>query len=359
MTIYITNGLRCFIFSLVLLMVSGCTQSFGAFWVNESSRLPVQQQSHHATEMRYFGVSSFLIREGNAALMIDGFISRPNNALIRPIQPDLAKVSARLRESGFKVRQSCKRTASDHSNLDAVVAMHGHYDHALDAPLVAALTGAELFVDEVVDRISINTETFFPEVCPIRKRRSIREMGETFMADIDGISLTLVRTKHSPNLASMLLEASRADPEWKFPTRAKNLKEGVGVSAHVKTRNGSILIVPTAGSIGSEFKDEKLAADVIFLGIGALGWGARKDAERYWKNTVIASGARRVIPIHWDKHAPSLDPAAPEPKPLIYDNLDRTLGWLRDFANEHPDIELVSVPALKPFDPFGSLVLEK
>lgn len=359
MRLFVIRILRYCFGALLVLMTSGCTRSFDAFWVDRSSRLPVLEQTHHATQMRYFGVSSFLIRDGNATLMIDGFITRPENALIRPIQPDLVKVRTRLRESGLNIRRSCAKITSDHSNLDAVVAMHGHYDHALDAPLVAALTGAELYVDAVLSQIAFNTETLFPKVCPVRKREGIGEMGQTFAANIDGMSLTLVRTKHSTNPASLLLEGLPADPNWKFPTRAKNLKEGVSVAAHVKTRNGAILIVPTAGKIGDEFKDDKLTADVIFLGIGGLGWGTRTNAERYWKNTVIASGARRVIPIHWDKHTPSLGPAAPEPKPLVYDKLDRALGWLREFANEHPEIELASVPALKPFDPFGSLVLKK
>lgn len=389
---FIFRTSRSVLCAAVILTVSGCSAAFQRYWNDLSTRLPEVASPYNGTEMRFLGVSSFLIRDGNSTLMIDGFISRPQATFIRPIQPEIDIVKNRLVQSGIGLAPSCDQDAPAYSKLDTIVALHGHFDHALDTPLIAALTGATLVADAVVDQIADRTKALYPNTCAIRKSIIIEEIttdsqlsaGRTAIrlvpdqhppntssrlmegasADpknpnvqisVGTMSLTLVPVRHSSNLASRLLEGAWADPNWRFPTKASNLKVGISLAAHVETRSGSLLIIPTAGQIGSEFADRKLQAKTIFLGIGGLGWGSREDAKRYWENTVVASGARRVVPIHWDSFSPPLEPEPPGLEPPKYERLDRSLVWMQDFAKNDPQIELVSVPTLDPFDPFITL----
>ena len=51
-------------------------------------------------------------------------------------------------------------------------------------------------------------------------------------------------------------------------------------------------------------------ADVAYLGVGQLGIQSDDYIETYWRETVRATGARRVVLIHWDDFFRPLDPAA-------------------------------------------------
>ncbi len=345
----------------ICVLMAGCTQTFDAFWKNPSSRLDVSVPSDRAVEMRYFGVSSFLIRDGDAALMIDGFFTRPKHLLLRSIEPEQEIVKSTLIKSGIELPNACGAPVPDDKNLDAIFAMHGHYDHALDTPMIATLTGAALFEDDVVRRIKDETLKYHSKLCPVQKTIDTQEIAQTLTRNVGAMTVSLINAEHSTNTASRLLEEFPYNENWEFPTYATNLKQGKSFAVHVETSGGNVLIVSTAGKIEQQFANDTFPTEVIFLGIGALGLEDRDFAKDYWDKTVIASGARRVVPIHWDTHAPPLFiPGATirEPKSLRLDKLDRVLGWFKEFIQEAPDdrkIELVSVPAHRPFDPFAPL----
>nr|WP_261368308.1 MBL fold metallo-hydrolase [Pseudosulfitobacter koreense] len=308
-------------------------------------------------EMQFLGVSSFLLRDGDMRIMVDGFVSRPKAALVRSIQPDADVVGAMVERLGLATRQSCAERPVGADRLDAILAMHGHYDHALDTPLIASMTGAELIADPVVRETADRTRRLYPELCPAERGPDIRvqDVGDQQVLSYGDMTLRLIKVPHSDNPASRLLEALPKNDDWMFPTRAKNLKEGAGVAVHITTRGGNILIVPTAGHIKDTLNRPEFSAKILFLGIGGLGWGSRRDALEYFHGTIVASGARYVVPIHWDRHAPPLV-AGQDGLPIpLYENLDRSLGLLQDYANKHPQFELVSVPVFTPFNPFSSL----
>jgi L-ascorbate metabolism protein UlaG (beta-lactamase superfamily) len=356
MRVLINQAICILKFGILILALSGCNRSFDKFWNDQTNLISALDRSSHQTEVQYFGVSSFLIRDGNNILIIDGFFSRPKKALFRSLQPDMTSIRDMLDRSEIDIKSKCDSTIAKGSKLDAIVAMHGHYDHALDTPLIAALTGATLIADDVVTDIKTKTHAFFPDVCSIENLHAITEAHGKTKIDLENLIVTLVPVDHSTNPASVLLERSSYDPNWTFPTRVKNMKEGAGFAAHVQTRRGAILVVPTAGNIGTSLKDPGLQADVIFLGIGGLGWGSRNKAETYWAETVLASGAKRVVPVHWDSMSPALDPDLPALNAPFYEQLDRALFWLKEFADADPQINLVSVPIFRPFDPFSTAI---
>lgn len=87
--------------------------------------------------VRFYGVSTVLIDDGETAILTDGFFTRPGlmRVLFTPIGPDRARIRRTLADAGV-------------DRLAAVVPLHTHYDHALDSAAVARIAGAQLIGSE-------------------------------------------------------------------------------------------------------------------------------------------------------------------------------------------------------------------
>jgi L-ascorbate metabolism protein UlaG (beta-lactamase superfamily) len=97
-----------------------------------------------ARRVTFLGVSSLVLDDGESAIMTDGFFSRPSLVQVaaRRITPDRERVRAGLRLGGV-------------DRLDAVVPVHAHYDHVMDSPLVAEMTGARFAGDESALQVGV------------------------------------------------------------------------------------------------------------------------------------------------------------------------------------------------------------
>ena len=72
-------------------------------------------------------------------------------------------------------------------------------------------------------------------------------------------------------------------------------------------------------------------ADVVFLAIGTLGKQSEQFAKDYWREVVQTTGARLVIPTHWDNFGlPLSQPLQKMPPPG--DDVDKSMGWLSAFG---------------------------
>jgi L-ascorbate metabolism protein UlaG (beta-lactamase superfamily) len=98
------------------------------------------------------------------------------------------------------------------------------------------------------------------------------------------------------------------------------------------------LVTGSAGFVPGALKGVK--AEVVLLGIGSLGQRSDGYRQDYWREVVQASGARRVIPIHWDDFwLPSDQPMQPLPAPL--DKFDVSMKFLAERgAAEHVEVRL-------------------
>lgn len=84
--------------------------------------------------VKWFGVTTLLIDDGETQIMTDGFFSRPSLLDIlmkRPISPDQQSISSMIKKHNI-------------NRLAVVIPVHSHYDHAMDSGEVAKQTGALL-----------------------------------------------------------------------------------------------------------------------------------------------------------------------------------------------------------------------
>lgn len=103
--------------------------------------------------------------------------------------------------------------------------------------------------------------------------------------------------------------------------------------------------MPSAGEAHADLSN--YPADVILLSIGQLGLQDRASIRAYWQQTVVASGARLVIPIHWDDFSRSLDRPL---KPLPY-GIERVDVAMREIMALAGDEITVALPVLyEPLD---------
>jgi L-ascorbate metabolism protein UlaG (beta-lactamase superfamily) len=280
-----------------------------------------------ALRARFLGVSTILLGDGETTILSDGFFSRPGllRTLFARIEPDPTRIGRALERAGIR-------------SLAAVLVVHSHYDHAMDAPEVARRTGA----------IVVGS----PSTANIARGAGLAEDRIRIAIPAEPLELgrfrvTAVPGRHFPHGIAMGEIREPLVP----PARATAYLEGGSTSYLVEHGGRSLLIHGSAGYREGALRGHR--ADVVFLGVGLLA--TRDDAYRdaYWREVVSAVGARRVVPIHWDDFYRSLDePLAALPRKV--DDLDLTLRFLLERGRAER-VDVVLAPAFAEVDPFAGL----
>jgi L-ascorbate metabolism protein UlaG (beta-lactamase superfamily) len=275
----------------------------------------------------FLGVSTLLLEDGETALLTDGFFSRPAllRTLVTRIAPDGARIASALERAGIR-------------SLAALLVVHSHYDHAMDAPEVARRTGAVVLGSPSTAWIARGgglPEAQIRQVVP----------GETLA--FGGFRVTPLPGRHFPHGQAMgeLREPLRP------PARATAWLEGGSYAYLVEHAAGSLLVNGSAGYVEGALRGRR--ADVVFLGVGLLSTQDAAYRDAYWREEVAAVGARRVVPIHWDDFTRPLDrPLVPFPRAL--DDVDATLRFLRERGRAE-GVEVALPAAFERVDPFAGL----
>lgn len=280
--------------------------------------------------VRYTGTSTLLFSDGETDWMVDGWFSRfgPLEFMFSKIGPDKAAIALGLERNHV-------------DRLAVVIPIHSHFDHAMDAPEVARRTGAVLLgspstanigrgwgLDESQIRIAVGGE-------PIR-------FGQ--------FTITLIETNHFAFPDPALAERALADPLIKEPlvppVGAMEYRVGQPYAIHVSHPLGRWLIQGSAGYIEGSLTDYD--ADIVFLGVGGLGAQTEAYREAYWRETVAATGARRVIPVHWDSlTGPAEGPFTGPVRASSFVNSSggqRTLEFLKEKEAGQPRLQFSTLP---------------
>lgn len=281
-------------------------------------RLAVPEGAAGGPQVRvtFLGVATLLIDDGETALMTDGFFSRPSKiaTFLGTIAPDRELVAATLRRAGV-------------DKLAAVIVVHSHYDHAMDAPEVARLTGAIVVGSPSTANVARGWQLPEAQI----------HVAEPAPLRFGAFTVTLVPSRHFPHgMAMGEIEAPLVPP-----VRATDYREGGSYSVLIAHPHGSLLVQGSAGWVDGALAGRH--ADVALLGIGALG---NKDAtyrETYYREIVDAVGAQCVIPIHYDDFTLPLDQPL-RAMPNLLDDVDASLRFLvGQTAQRHVGLGLLPV----------------
>lgn len=260
----------------------------------------------------WFGVTAVLLADGEHAIFIDPFFTRPpgllNMARNATIAPDEALIRQSLARANVKT-------------LDAVLVSHSHFDHAMDAAVVARLTHARLAGSPSTANIGRGgglPESMIDVVTPGEPRQ------------YGSFRVTFIASQHAG--ASGGRPTGDITAPLSPPATYLDYKQGGTYSILVEHAQGSLLHHGSAGFVPGALNGRH--ADVVFLGVALL-----PDLDGYLANVVDAVGAHRVIPVHWDDFTrPLSQPLTPMPVAV---RLDRFF----DGMSRRPDL---SVQTLAP-----------
>ncbi len=313
---------------LVAAALSGCiwrqsVRRYEAYFPHEP--VPADATGVRAT---FLGVSTIYFTDGHSSILIDGFLTRPaalreDTVALAQVEPDPPTIARVLRKAGI-------------SKVDAIPVVHSHFDHALDTPEVAKQTGAVVLGSKTTYWIcqgwGLPDEQF-------------REMGHRDTARFGNFEVTFIRSRHVPFTRgkAILTGGESVDEPDELteplvpPVHWGAYPEGGSYDIYLTHPLGKVLVHASAGYIEGALDGSP--SDVIFLGIARLGDLLPSYRRDYLRETVGATGAKLVVPVHWDDYSVSLDEPLRPVRRLVSD-LHDGMEAVIEHAEANPGVEV-------------------
>lgn len=266
----------------------------------------------------WLGVTTLLFDDNETQILIDGFFTRfgISDYLLHPVATDIANVNYAMAE--FRINR-----------LAAIIPAHSHFDHAMDVGFVANRTSAIVLGSESTANIVRGTNLPVDQYQILASGES-RRFGD--------FTITLITSRHAP-----LADGEKSwfpgtiNEPLRQPARVNKWREGQSYSILISHPRGTTLIQGSAGYVEGNLKN--ISADIVMLGVAGLSGLGRQYAEHYWNETVIATGASRVFPIHFDDFSKPFGEVVLFPK--IADDAVKAAGWINEFAKSADDPPII------------------
>jgi L-ascorbate metabolism protein UlaG (beta-lactamase superfamily) len=278
----------------------------------ERHRLATPPSTAAELTITWLGTTAVLLDDGQSALMVDPFFTRPpgllNLLLNREIAPDETRIAEGLAAAGVR-------------RLEAVLVSHSHFDHAMDAGVVARLTGSPLLGSPSTANIGRGAGLSEDRIEVVEPGRTLRR---------GPYRITFLRSRHAGGTGGHPV-GDITEPLVP-PARYLDYKQGGTYSILIEHPLGTVLHHGSAGFEPGALQGRR--ADVVLLGVAVID-----DLGRYLHEVVDAVGARRIVPVHWDDFTRGLDePLRPLPGVV---RLDRFLAHLEQ---HRPELQVQALP---------------
>ena len=289
-------------------------------------------QGNHLT-VQFLGNTNLLFSDGKTSILTDGFFTRPNSVKVL-----FGKVSPN-RET---IINSLKRASIGH--LDAVIPVHSHFDHAMDAAMVADICGAQLIG-------SSSTANIGKGYGLSEDQLQVPELGS--MIQVGKFEITFIQSNHwqypDPKERERLLNCAIEDP-LKTPASIYAYKEGISYTILIKHDSTRIAIQGSAGFKKNSIKD--FDADILFLAVAGLDVMDEAYNNNYQNLLIAPLKPEVLVPIHWDDFTVSLSE-----KPLATPNVLFNLKFGSDLSKAFKELEKRNpertIKVLNSFSPYS------
>ncbi len=280
---------------------------------------PLKAPRAGAITATWLGVTGVLLDDGEHALLIDPFFTRPRGMVgflsNAEIAPDEKLIADALACAGAR-------------HVDAVLISHSHFDHAMDAGVVARLTGAKLVGSESTANIGRGSSLPEAQIHVIKPDESLH-FGRFTVRFIESRHAGATGGRPTGDITSPLVP----------PAHYLDYKLGGTYSILIEHPAGSVLHHGSAGFVPGALNG--LHADVALLGIAL-----REDLPTYLHEVVDAVGAKRVIPTHWDDFTRGLD------RSMIPFPIGIRLENFFDEIARRPDLAVQTLDVFQPVELF-------
>lgn len=299
---------RVRVLALVLAWASiGCHR--GLAEIEAHAIEPRAPTSTPTVRVTWLGTAGVRIDDGWTALLVDPFVSRPGLGAVvfgRTIEPHAERVDA-----------------IDTADVAAVLVSHSHYDHLMDAPRLAARAGAELVGS--ASTVAVGRAYGLEDL-------RVAEPGVPVR--YGAFTVTWRESEHGAVLAGRVPFPGEIENGVELPLRARDYKMGGAYGIVIEHPAGTI--VHHASAAWLEGMYDGVQADVVLLGLAG-----HRDVPAYVQAVVDATGARRVVPIHWDSFFRPLS------QPLVPLRTARVPAFFETIGRTRPDLRIETLPVLK------------
>jgi L-ascorbate metabolism protein UlaG (beta-lactamase superfamily) len=282
---------------------------------------PVASSSSESAErvtVTWLGITTLLFDDGETQILVDGTFTRPGLFDLlsqRHVYSDAATINAALAE--FRINR-----------LAAIIPVHSHFDHAMDAGFVANRTEAVVLGSESTANIARGADV------PVNQYQILAD-GET--RQFGQFTIKLIESRHAPiGLDGEPPFPGTIDEPLVQPAPTRNWREGGTWSVLIGHPKGTALVQGSGGFVEGALAGEN--ADVVMLGVAGLASLGPRYVGEYWRQTVVSTGAARVFPVHYEDFTRPFGEVLLFPG--IVDDLPKTAKWLDELAADrrHPVI---------------------
>ena len=274
------------------------------------STFPKTSAPAGSLSITFYGVSTLLFDDGRNQLLVDGFFSRPDlwTTAFKPIGP---AADLRERTEALGLREPL-----------AVLVAHAHHDHALDAPAIAARTGAVLVG-------GVSTIHLGQAASPVPRTCQVVDGADLAFGPY-GVKVFKVPHGDTGWILGKLLHGV-TPKSLTLPARFWRMKDTENFSFLVTHGRHAVLVHPSASYIPDQFAHTQ--ASLVLLGMGLVGKQPRKKVAAYWREVGEAVKATTVAPIHWDAFTRPIN-APLKPTPWPFDNVTRGQAMLAEVVSQ-------------------------
>jgi L-ascorbate metabolism protein UlaG (beta-lactamase superfamily) len=274
------------------------------WWHGTPNATPV---TAHQFSARWMGDGTILLGDGPAAILVDPYFSRlPRERVLRgEVAPDTARIDAALHKAGA-------------GKLLAVLATHTTFDHAMEVPIVATRTDADIMGSASL--MNVARGSAIPE-------RRLRNFENGDVVAYDDFKIMAVPSPSALSGDDSL--EGEIDVPLRPPVSALAYRAGRTYSLVVEHDGRRVLIVgrPTFAP-GSMLGVD---ADVVFLSIDGLAQKGERFAAEYWREVVQTTHASLVVLTQWDDRAYPLEQGVRPPSQTDYETV---IEWMQELGKD-------------------------
>lgn len=220
--------------------------------------------------IRWLGTAGHVVETASTTVLLDPFLTRPGllRTALAPLEPTPEQWSQWLPDK-----------------VDAVILGHSHYDHLMDAPIIARMKNARILGSESTAAYA-RAAGVSPDKIDV-----VGPEGRTIT--VGDIEVRFVPSLHGRIFANRVPFPGEVHGEAKIPARLWDYRMGGAFGVHLTTPHASLYHNGSADLIDAQLAG--LTADVLLVGLAG-----RKGTKSYLQRLAGTLAPRLVVPTHHD-----------------------------------------------------------